>query len=280
MSFYCTTFYIIIKYQITLINIFKWNISFIDFLGFDDNDDLSFSNIKSSTILIENNTDSDSSPTRKASQDSGIDFEHSENGRNVEDTSKSDTNDKYLQSVIDAKLLIEKVQNWHKQLKPILMESEMRCDFDIHEIGSHIIDAFSNETYVECPIITFENIMVSKRMDYTSRYFLSMLQLANSNNIEIHVKNKSTSKCAYKSDIELKLISRARQNLSEEIESHQPSNNRKRKQNTGINFELNGEDSEISAKKYQMFNLDVVSKGSLSVINSAESGYHSLSEAL
>lgn len=127
--------------------------------------------------------------------------------------------EKYIQTVAEAKELIEKVNNWHRKLRPILIESEKRNHFDIHAYGTEIIDSFGSEesTTTETPKINFAQVMENKQQDFTARYFLSMLMLANTNNVEIVAKNQDPQRLTAKEDIELRLLSRKRHH--QEMES-------------------------------------------------------------
>ncbi|XP_055551691.1 uncharacterized protein LOC129734019 [Wyeomyia smithii] len=126
--------------------------------------------------------------------------------------------EKYIQSVTEAKELIEKVNNWHRKLKPILIQSEQRNHFDIHAYGSEIIESFVQvEANNSVSNISFAQIMDNKQQDYTARYFLSMLMLANTNNVQILTRNQHPNRLTNKEDIELRLLSRQRHH--QEMES-------------------------------------------------------------
>lgn len=184
-----------------------------------------------------------STPTRTMSRDSGISDDQNvqtlRGSRSKEGTpepSSSDpvpvteestgseqnstlTSEKYIQTVAEAKELIEKVNNWHRKLRPILIESEKRNHFDIHAYGTEIIDSFGPEesTTTETPKVNFAQVMENKQQDFTARYFLSMLMLANTNNVQIVTKNQDPQRLTAKEDIELRLLSRKRHH--QEMES-------------------------------------------------------------
>uniref|UniRef100_A0A240PLJ8 Condensin-2 complex subunit H2 C-terminal domain-containing protein n=1 Tax=Anopheles atroparvus TaxID=41427 RepID=A0A240PLJ8_ANOAO len=114
---------------------------------------------------------------------------------------------------------IRKVNRWHKKLKPILIESEKRNHFDIHEYGTQIIDTFDKATAapgdnligdLHRPTITLASVLQNKPAHSTARYFLSMLMLANTNNVEIVNKNRDPLRLSTTDEIELRLISRKR----------------------------------------------------------------------
>uniref|UniRef100_A0A8D8NBX0 Condensin-2 complex subunit H2 n=1 Tax=Culex pipiens TaxID=7175 RepID=A0A8D8NBX0_CULPI len=184
-----------------------------------------------------------STPTRTMSRDSGISDDQNSGDRSRSDSTeetpaisaKTDepstagpllapesalNSEKYLQSVTEAKELIEKVNNWHRKLKPILALSEKRNHFDIHAYGTEIISSFGPEVAEEPSspqLINFAQVMEQKQEDFTARYFLSMLMLANTNNVEIVARNQDPSRLTQKEDIELRLLSRKRHH--QEMES-------------------------------------------------------------
>lgn len=185
-----------------------------------------------------------STPTRTMSRDSGISDDQNGGDRRRSDSTELQpaansaqgtveppatgpllapesalNSEKYLQSVTEAKELIEKVNNWHRKLKPILGLSEKRNHFDIHAYGTEIIDSFGPEVAEESPaqVINFAQVMENKQEDFTARYFLSMLMLANTNNVEIVTRNQDPSRLTQKEDIELRLLSRKRHH--QEMES-------------------------------------------------------------
>lgn len=182
-----------------------------------------------------------STPTRTMSRDSGISDDQNGDRRRSDSTElppnsanpdepqstagpllapeSALNSEKYLQSVTEAKELIEKVNNWHRKLKPILALSEKRNHFDIHAYGTEIIDSFGPEVPPEAPpqVINFAQVMEQKQEDFTARYFLSMLMLANTNNVEIVARNQDPSRLTQKEDIELRLLSRKRHH--QEMES-------------------------------------------------------------
>ncbi|XP_058813049.1 uncharacterized protein LOC131677325 [Topomyia yanbarensis] len=136
----------------------------------------------------------------------------------VSELDSAPTSKKYIQSVAEAKEMIEKVNNWHRKLKPILIQSEKRNHFDIHAYGTEIIESFGPvDTGSSAPIINFAQVMQNKNQDFTARYFLSMLMLANTNNVHIIARGKNPNRLTSKEDIELHLLSRMRHH--QEMES-------------------------------------------------------------
>lgn len=75
--------------------------------------------------------------------------------------------------------LQSRVQEWRNMINPILRNLKEN-DFDIHEYGSQMIDGMEIN---ECK--PFSNIVQGKTSAEVVRYFISSLQLANTNNIEI-----------------------------------------------------------------------------------------------
>ncbi|XP_018571748.1 uncharacterized protein LOC108911323 [Anoplophora glabripennis] len=72
-----------------------------------------------------------------------------------------------------------RVEEWRNTINPILKNLKEH-DFDIHEYGSRIIDGMEiNESKL------FRNVVQGKSSAEVVRYFISSLQLANTNNIEI-----------------------------------------------------------------------------------------------
>lgn len=71
------------------------------------------------------------------------------------------------------------VHSWHQRLKPILLHSEKRNDFDVEETSRNIVGRFSNgDASIEPEgrsdrLVSFEN---RDKAD-TARYFFSMLQM-------------------------------------------------------------------------------------------------------
>ncbi|XP_049286429.1 uncharacterized protein LOC125765404 isoform X2 [Anopheles funestus] len=110
----------------------------------------------------------------------------------------------------EAKERFDKVSQWHRNLKPILMESEKRTHFDIHAYGSEIIDTFNPAVPLGSESITLEKVLQNKPPNSTARFFLSVLMLANTSNIEINNRNHDPHRLSSTAEIELRLISRKR----------------------------------------------------------------------
>ncbi|XP_052898477.1 uncharacterized protein LOC128305181 [Anopheles moucheti] len=110
----------------------------------------------------------------------------------------------------EAKERFDKVSQWHRNLKPILMESEKRTHFDIHAYGTEIIDTFDPTVPIGGESITLERVLQNKPPHSTARFFLSVLMLANTNNLEISNRNRDPHRLSATSEIELRLLSRKR----------------------------------------------------------------------
>lgn len=118
---------------------------------------------------------------------------------------------------------IFQIQKWHEHLQPILAKSRERHHFDIYKLGTEIIETVQTKTVSTSNTLadvsnssraSFESIMEDKDKSYVSRYFLSTLLLANQNNIEISIQNRSSEKpCAWH-DINLKLLSTKRHTVA------------------------------------------------------------------
>lgn len=129
--------------------------------------------------------------------------------------------------------MVERVSKWHEMLRPVLADCEKRNNFDIHALGTGIMDLFpQDEEQRQHPTeISFTDIMKDRDATYTARYFLSMLLLTNNKNVQLkvmHPEQNGKILCS-KDDIRIKLQSRARhldevnkidQHLNETQSSH------------------------------------------------------------
>lgn len=110
--------------------------------------------------------------------------------------------------------MVERVSKWHEMLRPVLADCEKRNNFDIHALGTDIIDLFPQvEEKCQYPTeISFTDVMKNRDETYTARYFLSMLLLTNNKNIHLkvlHPEQNGKILCS-KDDIRIKLQSRTR----------------------------------------------------------------------
>lgn len=108
--------------------------------------------------------------------------------------------------------MVGRVSKWHEMLRPVLQNCEKRNNFDIHALGSDIINLFPESEEQQSPEITFTDVMKNRDETYTARYFLSLLLLTNNKNVQLKVKHPEQNGeivCS-KDDITIKLRSRNR----------------------------------------------------------------------
>lgn len=108
--------------------------------------------------------------------------------------------------------MAERVGKWHEMLRPVLANCEQRNNFDIHGLGSDIIDLFPKDDEAQATEISFSDIMKGRDQTYTARYFLSLLLLTNTKNVHLNVMHpeENGQKVCSKDDIRIKLQSRNR----------------------------------------------------------------------
>ena len=70
---------------------------------------------------------------------------------------------------------------------PRLESVERRNAFDIHAYGSRILNNFSSQR----SSVSFNSVVRGQKPEEKSRYFLSMLMLANTENVEISTADGS-----------------------------------------------------------------------------------------
>lgn len=149
--------------------------------------------------------------------------------------------------------MVERVNKWHEMLRPILANSEKRNNFDIHALGSDIIEQFPVEEDDNPREISFTDLMRGRDQTYTARYFLSLLLLTNTKNVDLkvmHPEQNGKVICS-KDDIRFTLRSRTR-HLDEvnKIDQHlnEPHSSKSNK-STGkaINIEYNEDDEPIQS---------------------------------
>lgn len=125
--------------------------------------------------------------------------------------------------------MVKRVSKWHTTLQPILAQSEQRNNFDIHALGTDIIDMFpESEPSKE---ITFADVMENRDQSYTARYFLSLLLLTNTENVHITRTNPELNgkTVCRKEDLNIRLLSRARHlDNVHQIDAHLEMNRMKR----------------------------------------------------
>lgn len=147
------------------------------------------------------------------SQDSGYESQIS-----INDSSLSESQPTIIQdSTIDEQMLreaaleieeencrTENVENWVEYVTPLLSQAKSRSNFDIQKYGQDIITQFP-EIDSE---LSFHSIMENKRTDFTARNFLSMLMLANTENVQITNLNQDFNRPSRFDEIKLKLLTR------------------------------------------------------------------------
>lgn len=89
------------------------------------------------------------------------------------------------------------VNRWHAYLKPILKASHARANFDIHAVGTEILEQFPGHAEQQQPVkevttITFADVVAEKEQPDICRYFLSTLLLANTENIRLSVARRGS----------------------------------------------------------------------------------------
>ncbi|XP_025201010.1 uncharacterized protein LOC112598686, partial [Melanaphis sacchari] len=75
----------------------------------------------------------------------------------------------------------KRVQEWHDKLRPILENEEKMIEFDVHKYGTHILSCF--ESIGEQKL--FKNLVAGINKEEVARYYLSLLMMVNTNNLEI-----------------------------------------------------------------------------------------------
>lgn len=87
--------------------------------------------------------------------------------------------------------LDRKVNEWHQLIRPKLIELEKKPIFRIHEYASQIIQKLQNKGHQK---VTFDNIIDGECSYEIAKYFLALLQLANSYKVDINAK-ESNNEC-------------------------------------------------------------------------------------
>ncbi|CAO1442646.1 unnamed protein product [Diamesa tonsa] len=124
-----------------------------------------------------------------------------------------------VSSIVEMQKLATNVARWRQFLKPVLDQAETQNHFDIHQYGSMIINKVEKISQTSHDV-SFEDVV---EVGETPRYFLSMLQLLNSGNLEVQNVSTQNIEPAKLSDIKMKLLSRVRHNkIVENIGSYLP----------------------------------------------------------
>lgn len=133
---------------------------------------------------------------------------------------------RYQDQVSEMQGLVEKVNRWHQNLKPVLKEAQERGHFEIHEYGSKVLDSFKSDG-TEC---SFADVMEDKPRNSIARFFLSTLMLVNTGNIEMTSLNNDPQRITKPEELKLKLKNRTRLHETlEHIEEALPSSSSSRK---------------------------------------------------
>lgn len=108
--------------------------------------------------------------------------------------------------------MVGRVSKWHEMLRPVLANCEKRNNFDIHALGSDIMNLFPEENPNPSIEISFADVMKDRDQTYTARYFLSLLLLTNNKNVDLKVRypEQNGEVICSKDDIRIKLQSRNR----------------------------------------------------------------------
>lgn len=154
--------------------------------------------------------------------------------------------------------MVERVSKWHQMLRPVLANCEKRNNFDIHALGSDIIDLFpqNEEQKTEPTEISFTDVMKGRDQTYTARYFLSLLLLTNNKNVHLkamHPEQNGKVLCS-KDDIRIKLRSRKRHldevnKIDQHLNEPKASNSGNSNSNKTINISYEEDiEAEITSK--------------------------------
>ncbi|PSN32980.1 hypothetical protein C0J52_26158 [Blattella germanica] len=136
---------------------------------------------------------------------------------------------------------VERVKEWERFIRPNLKRAHERGYFDIHAIGSEILEAFP-ECNTSRPTVTFHQLTADKPKEDIARYFLATLQLANTYNVKI---SKSVPGVLSMDCMQLTLLSSSRHHEAlEEYEAPSKSERRKRRIHTS-----NDSDSDDSVSE-------------------------------
>ncbi|XP_011188054.1 LIM domain-containing protein A isoform X2 [Zeugodacus cucurbitae] len=136
------------------------------------------------------------------------------------------------ENVLEVENSKTKIQKWHEYLQPILSKARDRHHFDVFQLGTEIMNELQNpavpENHIKSSSTTFQDVMINKDESYVSRYFLSTLLLANQNNIQIDVFEKSSEKPSAWNNIQLNLLDTKRHTVAIEdnigiVHSKKPS---------------------------------------------------------
>lgn len=118
-----------------------------------------------------------------------------------------------INSVVDETILWDtkldeaaelRIKKWSEYVTPLLSQAKSRSNYDIQKYGMDIISQFDEIDSKS----SFQSIMKNKRADFTARNFLSMLMLANTENIKITNLNKDINKASLPVEVGITLLSK------------------------------------------------------------------------
>ena len=158
------------------------------------------------------------------------------------------------EATAEMQAMCDRVGEWHKNLQPVLAHSEKRNHFDVHELGSDIINLFPSEN--KDHEVSFSEVMTDRDQSYTARYFLSLLLLTNTKNVSInvvHPENNGKRLCP-KDELKIKLLSTQRHyddvsNIHEIIDVPRADKNAVARPLLSANVDTDDEDCVYQSKK-------------------------------
>lgn len=182
-----------------------------------------------------------------------------------------DQAEKRHQERLDANVDVTvEVNKWHTYLKPILKASHGRANFDIHELGTEILNSYPGERQVN-QTITFADVVAEKEQPDICRYFLSTLLLANTENIRLSVTRREKDQVTEYKDMKMAFLSAERhyQEINEMYDTEGMLNtNVKKRMRENEEEEVSAVALERTPKKKQKMRLAKVIENS-----PADSGY-------
>lgn len=164
-----------------------------------------------------------------------------------------DQAEKRHQERLDANVDVTvEVNKWHAYLKPILKASHARANFDIHELGTEILNSYPGERQVN-QTITFADVVAEKEQPDICRYFLSTLLLANTENIRLSVTRREKDQVTEYKDMQMAFLSAERhyQEINEMYDTEGMLNTNVKKRMRENDEELAGVALERTPKKKQ-----------------------------
>lgn len=182
-----------------------------DFLGFEDQ-------LISSTLMpLETTQNNSVIESNTFSQESGYCSQLTFNDSDLSSINLNLSESHDQSSVVDERMVreaeleqeeinarIENVENWSEYVTPLLSQAKSRSNFDIQKYGQDILTKFTDIG----SDLSFQSIIECTRSDFTARNFLSMLMLANTENVKITNLNKDINRPSRPDEINMKLLTR------------------------------------------------------------------------